>query len=367
MYQTIGLIIATLVIVPILWLWLHKKWGIIEHKKRADYYKRIPVPNAQWIWLWISLLCCIAILWTSYITNPYVLMYIGAGTVLAIIAAIDLFKPIPSWIRLTIQLILFGSIVIYGWVSIDSIRMWVWNHDVNIFPWIGIIGSIIWFVLCTNAINWFDGIQGQSSWVTTVWAFSLWAVVAFIVLPNYENLTPDIINQLEITKIIAFSLWLVSLVYTIIEYKPLGLIRDIGTTIYGFSLAYLALLWWAKIGTLVVTLSLVIFDMAWVIIHRIWILKKNPMKWDYTHLHHRLIANGRNRSEIRWFVWIRSAVMTVLMIVQWTNSINKRIILSMMAALFFGINIYLFWIKKLPTEMKVDFTTGEVEDLKMEL
>jgi hypothetical protein len=39
----------------------------------------------------------------------------------------------------------------------------------------------------------------------------------------------------------------------------------------------------------------------------------------------------------------------------------------MMALLFFGVNIYLFWIKKLPTEMKVDFSTDEVEDLKMEI
>lgn len=367
MYHNILLIIPIILIIPILWLWLHKKRWIIEHKKWADYYKRIPVPNAQWIRLWITLLCVIITLGYQYITNPYVLMYIWAGTILAIMATIDLFKPIPSYIRLIIQLALFTSIVIYGWVSIDSIRMWVGNHDVHIFPRIWIVWSIIWFILCTNAINWFDGIQWQSSWVTTVGAFSLRAVVAFIVLPNYENLTPDILNQLEITKIIAFSLWLVSLIYTIIEYKPLWLIRDIGTTIYWFSLAYLALLWWAKIWTLVVTLSLVIFDMAWVIIHRILVLKKNPMKWDYTHLHHRLIANWRNRSEIRWFVWIRSIVMTVLMIVQWTNSINKRIILSMMALLFFGINIYLFWIKKLPTEMKVNFTTSEVEDLKMEL
>gem|GEM_PF-2288236 len=58
---------------------------------------------------------------------------------------------------------------------------------------------------------------------------------------------------------------------------------------------------------------------------------------------------------------MRSLVMTILMIVQGTNSINKWIIFSMMAIIFFVINIYLFWIKKLPSEQKIDFTPQELE------
>jgi UDP-N-acetylmuramyl pentapeptide phosphotransferase/UDP-N-acetylglucosamine-1-phosphate transferase len=361
------ILIALASIIAIAWLGLYvfQIFKLVEHKKRAEYYKRIPVPTAQWIFLRIALLVCIWLLWREFIENIYLLIYIGAGTVLAIIATIDLFRPIPSWIRLLMQLWLFGSIVIYGGISIDTIRGI--GSDVSIVSWLGIIGSIVRFGLCTNAINRFDGIQWQSSGVTSIGAFALWAVVAFIVLPSYETLTPDILNQLKITKIIAFSLGLVALVYTYIEYKPLWLIRDIGTTIYGFSLAYLALLGWAKVGILVVTLSLVIFDAIWVTINRVFILKKSPFKWDYTHLHHRLIANGRSRSEVRRFVWIRSLVMSILMILQWTNSFNKRIILTIMALLFFGINIYLFWIKKLPTEMKVEFETTQVEDLRMEI
>lgn len=362
---TVIWLITILTVVPIFWLWFSNKINIIEHKKWADYYKRKPVPNAQWIFLWLTLLLCISILWWNFMSNTYTLIYIWSITLLWLVATIDLFRPIPSWVRLILQLTLFWILVIYWGISIDTIR--IIGNDITINSWIGIIWSIIRFVLCTNAINWFDWIQWQSSGVTSIGSFALWAVVSFIVFPSYENLTPDILNQLQITKIIAFSLWLVSLVYTYIEYKPLGLIRDIWTTIYGFSLAYLALLWWAKVWILVVTLSLVMFDAIRVTINRILITKKNPFKWDYTHLHHRLIANWRSRSEVRWFVWIRSSIMTILMILQWTSSINKRIILIMMASLFFWVNIYLFRIKKLPTEMKVDFTTEDVEDLKMEI
>jgi len=358
-------LILTLIIVPQIGLKVFKTLWIVEHKKRANYYKRTPVPGAQGIALRITLLLCITLLWWEFIDNTYTLIYIGAWSALALVSTVDLFRPIPSWIRLLLQLWLFTAIVIYGGISIDTVRLM--GNDIPIQSRIGIIWSIVWFGLCTNAVNRFDGIQWQSSGVTSVWAFALWAVVSFVVFPSYEHLTPDILSQLQITKTIALSLGLVSLMYTYIEYKPLWLIRDIWTTIYGFSLAYLALLWWAKVWVLVVTLSLVMFDAIWVTINRILILRKNPFKWDYTHLHHRLIANGRSRSEIRRFVWIRSFVMTILMILQWTSSINKRIILIMMALLFFGVNIYLFWIKKLPTEMKVDFNTDEVEDLTMEI
>lgn len=67
-----------------------------------------------------------------------------------------------------------------------------------------------------------------------------------------------------LTQNLAFVLFSVSLVSTFIEYKPLALVRDVGIMFFGFSLAYLSVLGGAKIGTLVVALSLVIFDAIWV-------------------------------------------------------------------------------------------------------
>ncbi len=82
---------------------------------------------------------------------------------------------------------------------------------------------------------------------------------------------------------------IVSLVYAVIEYRPFGLLRDVGSRFYGFSLAYLALLGGAKVGTIMVVLSLPLFDFVRVIVNRIFVMKKNPLKGDYTHLHHRLL------------------------------------------------------------------------------
>ena len=84
-----------------------------------------------------------------------------------------------------------------------------------------------------------------------------------------------------------------------------------------------------------VALSLVIFDAIWIIWYRIFVLKKSPMKGDYTHTHHRLLGLGWSRGEVRAFVWIFSLVMMVLMLMQEANRMNKVIIFVIMAVLFF--------------------------------
>lgn len=44
--------------------------------------------------------------------------------------------------------------------------------------------------------------------------------------------------------------------------------------------------------------------------------------------------------------------MMVLMLLQWTNSLNKVVIFGMFAVAFFATHIYLYWYKKLPYEFK---------------
>lgn len=356
-------IILILTIVPIAWWMLFRHLRIFEHSRRADFYQRKPVVNAQWIRVWVVLVLLTLLLWRSHIAQWYMRIYLITISVLALTSTVDLFHPLPSRLRLLIQLAVFSWVIGYGWVAIDTIRLV--GGDVSVVSRLSVLGSIIRFGLCTNAINRFDGIESQASWVTSIWSFVLLMVVSFIVLPSYgSTLTPEVKTQLEITQIIALSLGLTSLVYTFFEYKPRGLIRDIGTTIYGFSLAYIALLWGAKVGTLVVVLSLVLFDSVWVVINRFFVKHKNPLQGDYTHLHHRLIRNGRTRKEARRFARIRSWFLAILMLLQKTSSINKWIIFVMMACLFFGINIYLFRIKKLPDEMEVHFRTKDVEKLE---
>jgi UDP-GlcNAc:undecaprenyl-phosphate GlcNAc-1-phosphate transferase len=159
---------------------------------------------------------------------------------------------------------------------------------------------VVWFLFFINAINWFDYAHGQASGLSFIGFVTIIVLVTAIVLPHYTGISMENYESLQIVLKLASVCAVASLVYTIVEYKPYGLLRDAGVMIYGFALAYLSLLGGAKIGTIMVALSLPIFDAIWVVCHRIFVLRKNPMKGDYTHLHHRLIALGWSRTELLW-------------------------------------------------------------------
>jgi len=153
-----------------------------------------------------------------------------------------------------------------------------------------------------NAINRFDGINALSSGVSTIGFLTIYLLLQHVVFPSYPMMSEANAMTLRMITDIAFVMTILGMIYTTIEYKPIGRLRDIGTMFLGFTLAYLALLGGAKIGTILVALSLPIFDAIRVFINRIFIMKKSPLHGDYTHLHYRLLALGRNRHEIRRFV-----------------------------------------------------------------
>ncbi|HOG15171.1 MAG TPA: hypothetical protein PK674_01145 [Candidatus Absconditabacterales bacterium] len=215
----------------------------------------------------------------------------------------------------------------------------------HIPQYVFVVFFVVRAMLCINAINWIDGINAQASGVSAIGFLTIFLLIKFVVMRYYTEFNNR--DILVLTSNMSLVLFFISLVSTVLEYKPLGLLRDVGIMFFGFSLAYLSVLGGAKIGTLVVALSLVIFDAIWVGLYRILILKKNPMKGDYTHIHHRLLGLKWTRPEVRAFVWIWSFVMMVLMLMQSANRLNKIIIFVMMAVIFFGVNYYLFIVKKL--------------------
>lgn len=193
----------------------------------------------------------------------------------------------------------------------------------------------------------------QASGVSSIGFLTVFLLIQFVVFGHYTNFTAANMEILTTVKYLSFVLFAISLVSTVVESKPRGLVRDVGIMFYGFALAYLSVVGGAKIGTLVVTLSLVIFDAIRVGLRRMFIVKKSPLVGDYTHLHHRLLGLGRNRKEARVTIWIRSLIMMILILIQGTDRTNKIIIFLLMALVFFGINYYIFIVKKIPCGLQI--------------
>lgn len=345
-------------IIAIVGIEICKKRKILD-RPWPDVPARSRVPNMQWVFLICGFIATTALFFPSYYENKAFIWLLWWGVFIMVFSLIDtaLEASGRKWIKAKYRLLLqiIASLIAFGIWGV-SISEFVVNSNITISlpSTLILLLTILWFVGFMNAINRVDWINGLASGISTIWFLTVYLLLQQIVLPYYADvISPAHLATLSMTTNVAFLLALGGMLYTTIEYKPIGLLRDIGIVFYGYALAYLSLIGWAKIGTLLVVLSLPIFDSIWVFVNRLFVMKKNPMKKDYTHLHYRLMALGRNRSEVRRFVWWWSAFFMIIMLLQDTNRMSKIIIFILMAVIFFGINIYLFWVKKMPMEYQI--------------
>lgn len=335
-----------------IWLFTFKKFKILDRPWADLKWVRWPVPTLMWIFAYLSLFFVIWILHPQIFWSKlflWLILWILPILLVELIEELGYMQRlkfrVPQRLRLLTHI---GSAIlaVYVW------WIWVWQELVfgsfvrHIPQWIFVIFFVIRSMICINAINWIDWINAQASWVSAVWFLTIYLLIKLVVMKVYTTFTNR--DMLVLVSDLSLILFFISLISAFVEFKPLWLLRDVWIMMFWFSLAYLSVAWWAKIWTFVVSMSLVIFDAIWVGLYRIFVLKKNPMKWDYTHIHHRLMWLGWSRWEVRAFVWIRSFVMMILMLMQSGNRLNKIIIFAMMAAIFFGVNAYIFLIKKKP-------------------
>ncbi len=340
------IIISTFI--SILWLFIFKKYWILDTPwKYKDLKRTTPVPRLMWVFLIISVILSIIIFVPWYWEFKEIWALFIWAIFLGIIAIIDDIKWINSKWRFLIQIIVSLIGIIWGWAIIENISFFWWIIEIPYAIWVFL--SLVWFILIINAFNWFDGINWMWTGLASIWFFTIALLIKFVIFPWYNIWIEETQHLMFLLNLSLILTW-VSFVFTIIEYKPFWLIRDVWIMFLGYVLAYLSLFAWWKVGILTVVLSLVIFDAFWVIINRL-INKKNPMQWDYTHFHHRLMKHWWKREEVRIFVWIWSLFLMVIMILQWINTINKIIIFFMVFAIFFWIHIYIYWVKKLPHGM----------------
>ena len=330
------------------------RWLKILDKPGNDLKNtRKPVPTIQGIFVYVWFFLIVALLFPHYLhNNLFWGLFFGSLPIIIF----ELFEELnyigkinfkmPTYLRLIVHVLWWFLAVRIGHFWPQELVIWTMKRMVP--QAVFIIFFVLRSILCINAINRFDGIYGQASGVSSIGFLTIFLLIQFVVFKHYTNFTDANMQTLMFVKNMSFVLFCISLVSTVVEYKPLGLVRDVGIMFFWFSLAYLSVVGWAKIWTLIVALSLVIFDAIWVWLWRIFVVKKNPLKGDYTHLHHRLLGLWRTRKEVRAFVRIWSLIMMIFILIQWTDRSNKLIIFTVMAMVFFGINYYLFVVKKLP-------------------
>ncbi len=269
-------------------------WNLLDFPDRYGLKRRrLPYPAGI-----IAPIVFIAIFPLLQGLNTKSLGVLVAVILMAITCFIDDRKQLPPLLRLCIQALAALAVVLSGDCiggRICSVTnpleglMGTAVIDLNgMLPLLSITITVVWLVLTTNALNWFDGIPGQTTALSTIGFLT----IGFLSVS-------DRVNQPEIA-VIAFSLAAIAFGCFLFDFPPPKIVLgDSGSMFFGLMLGILTVYAGGKVATAFLALGVPIIDLTFVIIKRI-AEGRSPSKGSMSgeHLHHRLLAKGWNPRSI---------------------------------------------------------------------
>lgn len=267
--------------------------------------KRDPIPYSMWIifFIWFFIISYFFVdynykLWLIWIFWLIITAISFLDDRINLNPKIRLFIQIIIWaiIWLTSIKIWYISNIFWWIINLETYNFQIFNFTIYIIP---LIFTIIWYVFVFNALNWSDWIQWNTSWISFISFFILFLL--WIILFNKET-TYDLIKNAEFIMNIALILIGIILPFWFFDFKEKILMWDSWTMFLGFMLATLAIISGWKIATVLVVFWIYTVDAFYVIIKRI-LNRKNPLSWDFTHLHHRLLDIWLTKNQVLFTIY----------------------------------------------------------------
>ncbi|MDP2090386.1 MAG: MraY family glycosyltransferase [Candidatus Gracilibacteria bacterium] len=283
---------------------LFYKLNILDNPKKYGK-KREPIPYSMGIVFFIAFF----ILTSIFVDFNYKLGLIWIfGLFITGISFIDDMLNVSAKIRLLFQIII-GAVIgitsikigyisnIFGGISnLETYYFVAFDYTIYYVP---IFFTIMWYVFIFNALNWTDGIQGNTSGLSII-SFLILFFLGLILF--YQDDYEGGIRNAEFIMGISVVLVGIIIPFWWFDVKEKILMGDSGTMFLGFMLATLAIIAGGKVATVLVVFGIYSVDAVYVIIRRL-INKKNPLNGDFTHLHHRLQEIGLTREQVLGLVY----------------------------------------------------------------
>ncbi len=279
-------------------------FDIVDNPKKYGK-KRKPIPYS------VGIIFFVVFFLVSYIfieSNSKLLLIWFFGFFITIVSFIDDILNVSPKLRLIIQIIIGATIGItsikIGYVSnifggvldLETYFLTFFWFQVYIIP---LVFTVLWYVFVFNALNWSDGIQGNTSGLSIISfliIFFLW--VKLYLSDDYEAGVKNAEFIMQMTIILVGVL----IPFWYFDFKEKILMWDSGTMFLGFMLATMAIVSGGKIATVLVVFWIYSVDALYVVIRRI-IKHKSPLKGDFTHLHHRLLDLGISKNQVLLLVY----------------------------------------------------------------
>lgn len=261
------------------------KLGLLDFPERYGLKRpRVPYPTGI---VAIGVFLCLFLS-----LSPLSMQTIGVAagvTLLGIVSFIDDRTPLPSSVRLIVQLLAAALIFasgsrIYtvtnplgGILKLDTFI--VHASPFGSLPVLSGVFTIGWLLLTINALNWFDGVPGQVSTVS---------LIGFLML----GLLSQFRSGDAAFALLAYSLAGIAAAGLLFDFPPAKmLLGDTGSMFFGLMLGLLGVYQGGKVATAFLALGIPLIDAGMVLLSRI-LSGKSPFQGGQDHLHHLLQKRG---------------------------------------------------------------------------
>ena len=264
---------------------------------------------------------------------PGMKVLLFGASLIFVMGLVDDMRPLPALLKFILQLLIALMVIFFGDIQLTFFYRASWSPLVNIPV------TLLWIVGLTNAMNFFDGVDGLAAALSIISALFL-GIIAFL------------------TDQPALGWFAVALVGACIGFMPhnfkLGqsaslFLGDAGSTFLGFTLAGLAVMgkWsetshFVSLSAPILIFGILIFDMVYVNLSRI----KNRQAKNFLelltcankdHLHHRLIFLGFARKEVVLLISTISVCLGVSALIIMKQNIIEALLGLFQAVLIIGL------------------------------
>lgn len=323
---------------------LAKNVGAIDVPKDNRRMHKTTIPRMGGLAIFFGFV--IAVLLFVKVSTQMKAILMGA-VVLIVLGVVDDIKPLPALFKLIVQI---GAALIpvsqgvkvysiaHPFVSYDYITLGAWSIPL----------TVIWIVGMINAVNFIDGLDGLAVGISSIASVSMLVVAALV-------------SEAYVVVIMA------ALAGACIGFMPFNMnpakifMGDTGSMFLGYILAVMSVQGLFKFYAIVtfavpfIVLGLPIIDTVFAIIRRL-LKGQSPFAADRGHVHHRLVDLGFDQKQTVAILYALSAVLGLSAVVLTTSGEAKILILVLAVALavFFGITVFAYDLKKEKEQVKKD-------------
>ena len=307
-----------------------RQWGVVDRPNVERKHHDHPVPRVGGIPLFVAYLCSFGLLALTPLSAgnivagalPFALRLLPAVLIVFATGLLDDLVSLKPWQKLVGQVAAAGAAY---WAGVH-VQAFGGHHFA---AWWSLPLTLLWLVLCTNAVNLIDGVDGLAAGVGLFAAFTM--LLAALLGNNF----PLAIATVPLVGCL--------LGFLRFNFNPATIfLGDSGSLFVGFLLGCYGVLWSEKSATILgmtaplMALAIPLLDTALAIVRRF--LRNQPIfAADRGHIHHRLLDRGLTPRKVALVFYALCSVAAVFSLCMASRHFEGLVVILFCAAAWIGI------------------------------